>query len=1161
MSNIVNLNQQKLLKLLGVVSPNTIYTMAPKHYIVRGFDYYRKGYLLSFHWSRDFTAMKAVVTGSRHYSVIFSVNSHGLGYSCDCPAWSPSTNCKHVICAFITIKNLLHADSFRNPSQDKEQRKYLLSCLFNAGTAEKEKAGDSIYSIVFELKHNALDIYIRKGGKRLTVSSNKEPKELEPLILPPYYHFYSKIYNIRRYLKDHGNKYHLLWKSDSNECPCSFDDALNYSCETELNAHVGHVKVRKILLKNGSEFENYFLEEDLIFDLDENKVGFLKDKSGWKLWNQLNDFDGAEDDLDDDFDAMIDHYFDDEDVDFNNDDTRSGQQHSSFAIPLREFNKFQIISPSRASSESFENLILKKNGKETRTEGALQAHRITVSASKKRNDLFVLHAECNVNGSRQTPSYRLFNFFIEANYGLRGPLKTKKRRAVLHRAFFDMLSAGKKTAATKVIREALSGGDFSRPSIRREAREFLQEYLSLFLIPEVQLQLHENWTVSPVDKGRELLLYRIPYELFGWKIFADSAGHDEMFVPSRDLLEGLPLLYDKCREHGIELYFKNRPVVRSTWDFSFDATRTSGIDWFEIRPEIRCNGTAVEESLWNVILRGQSVVEKEDSIQVMDSNSRRIFNIISAMYRSGRFSETGKKEKEIVKVPRLGILDWIDLRRNGVTVKLPPEDERIMERLTRFEKIEPRSLPEKLKARLRPYQKEGYEWLSFLYEHKFGACLADDMGLGKTVQAIALLGGISEGIVSCTERDRACPHLIVVPPSLLFNWENEIRKFYPALKIYHYTGKDRDTGFGGHDIVLTTYALVRRDIEKLKGIRFNAVIFDEAQAIKNIYADTTGAVRQLTSYFKLAMTGTPLENHLGEYYSIIDLILPGLLGEYDMFRPLLKCEASPELDIIIRRTGPFVLRRTKEKILKELPRKLETDIYLELTEKQKGLYKKTVEQVRSTINDAYKSRTAAQAKIIALTAILKLRQLCLSPRLLSEDIPETSPKIEFLLNKLKELQDENHSALVFSQFTSFLDILEEDLKKTGMKFQRLDGTTPSGKRKKLVETFQSESGPSIFLLSLKAGGQGLNLTKASYVFHLDPWWNPAVENQASDRAHRIGQRKKVTVTRILTHHTIEEKMMHLKKKKLALYQAVMDGTKGGKKSQSITKDDFSFLLG
>ena len=352
---------------------------------------------------------------------------------------------------------------------------------------------------------------------------------------------------------------------------------------------------------------------------------------------------------------------------------------------------------------------------------------------------------------------------------------------------------------------------------------------------------------------------------------------------------------------------------------------------------------------------------------------------------------------------------------------------------------------------------------------------------------------------------------------------------------------------------------MRRDIDRLKDIPFSVIVFDEVQAVKNILADTTGAVRRLKGRFKLALTGTPVENHVGEYYSIMDLVLPGLLGDYKTFQQQAKHEATTFLPTVVERTKPFLLRRTKERILKELPPRIEQDVYLPLTEKQKKFYNRTVEEVRSVIDKAYGTKAGAQARIIALTAIMKLRQICLTPELLVPGHREESPKIDFLRQKLEELSSESHSALVFSQFTSFLDIVENEIDLNGTRVYRLDGKTPVAQRKTIVEAFQGSEGPAVFLLSLKAGGQGLNLTKASYVFHLDPWWNPAVENQASDRAHRIGQRNTVIITRLLMSHTVEEKMMQQKKKKLALYRALLESSeKGG--TTAITREDFNFLL-
>jgi non-specific serine/threonine protein kinase len=254
------------------------------------------------------------------------------------------------------------------------------------------------------------------------------------------------------------------------------------------------------------------------------------------------------------------------------------------------------------------------------------------------------------------------------------------------------------------------------------------------------------------------------------------------------------------------------------------------------------------------------------------------------------------------------------------------------------------------------------------------------------------------------------------------------------------------------------------------------------------------------------------------------------------------------------------LRRTKAEILHDLPPKIESEVFLDLTDRQKALYQQTVAQVRTTIDEAYRTKTSGQAQFIALTAILKLRQVCLSPRLLTNRADEPSPKLSFLVERLHVLLDEGHSALVFSQFTSFLDLVEEACVRHALPYHRLDGSTAAATRKTRVAAFQGGEQPSVFLLSLKAGGQGLNLTKATYVFHLDPWWNPAVENQASDRAHRIGQQRTVTIVRILMRHSIEEKMMALKQRKLDLYDAVMRGVVRGLGQGVLTRDDFEFLL-
>ncbi len=1143
-----NSTKAELLGLLQAFSPGDIYTLAPKQYVVRGFDYYRQGRLLDVEWPPDQSGLIAFVKGTKTYQVALKASGSHLSFSCGCPAWSFYSNCKHVICSLLTIKNLLDPAAFKIVYRDEFHREELLRQLYEDQLSaadvvmKNDKAEEPApkvkgYSLIINKGKQINELYIRLDGKRLRQYHHTCPHELRQFVhpLPSYLHM-SRLLNFEHFLHRYGNKYPIILETESGEPRLLFDAGDQYRTCTGFDAYSDHVEISKLCMHEDREIGVTGIFGDYIFDLEAGTFSLIKDRRGWQLWNEANDILNTSD--------SYEKAPDDDNI--------------SFSLPVGMFRMPQLIFSSSEGDVPL-YLILKTEGSPAMVLKPVPSYRMMISQVPEA-DFFTLRAECIIESVPASPAFNLFRMLTSTRSGLSSPLRIHKRRRVLCQAFFDMLMEETKTGADSIIRKAFSNVDFRRYSIKREAREVLKTQLAIFNHDERQLLLQNNrWLSVDVNKKRELSLYRLAYEIFGWEIFRDMQQHDLMNVSAEEMSRNLPLLYERLKEQEIELYYEHKPVKTTSWDFAFDATRSSNLDWFEIRPEIRCDGKLIDEKTWQKILAGRGMSEQDDCVRILDANSQKVLSMISDICTTEGKEKGGRRE--VVQVPRLRILDWIMLRNNGVRIKLSQEDEEIINRLTTFDKIEARPLPSRLKAKLRAYQKAGYAWLAFLYENRFGACLADDMGLGKTIQAISLLGGIREGRISCRGRDEQYPHLIVLPPSLLFNWENEITRFYPDLKIVFYTGKDRNTSFEGFDVVLTSYGLARRDIEKLKEIKFDVIIFDEAQAIKNIYADVTGAVRQLKGNFKLAMTGTPVENHIGEYFSIVDLAVPGLLGEYEEFRPLIRQEVSPSLDRIIRRTRPFVLRRTKEKILKELPPKTETDIYLDLTEKQKALYKRTVAQVRQTIDEAFRTKTGQQAQIIALTAIMKLRQLCVSPQLLAPEIKETSPKIVFLIESLRELLEENHSALVFSQFTSFLDVLEPDLVKHNIGFLRLDGSTQVKKRKKLIESFQNGDGPSVFLLSLKAGGQGLNLTRASYVFHLDPWWNPAVENQASDRAHRIGQKKNVTITRILMRHTIEEKMMALKKKKLELYKAVMDESGTGKKGFSITKADFNFLLG
>ncbi len=1151
------MEENKVIKLLEESPVNNIYSIAPKQYLRRGFEYYREGRLLYFEWSEDYQILKARVKGSALYSVSFFIKKGGLSFKCDCPAWSPFEHCKHVICALVTIRNLLNPNYFNISGQREEYRNSLKSSLFSFAApvlkeppAHKSKANKKspVYSIVAEKNYYSgfLSISVQKDNMQLPpYSTYSIPRELFGMAEKRYDYIVNPAKAFTKYLQRHGNDYPLFLKVKDKKIHVEWDTSLVFSTFTGLNVKGDMVALERLCISNNDVCkEPHLLGDNIIADLKTGKLSLIKDRVGWKPYQ-----------------LFMSSMMEDRPHSYNNPYNASygfGREDDDFikSMPLKVFENCQFNIPDECRGY----IQFKVNDEAISSVTARPHYSMTIEEDEQEQGNLILKACSSIEGFRGDTTQSFFNLlkYLGNDHYLSGYLKAKKRRAILIKAFFMLLSVKQKTKAMEIINDALSGDDFYKRKIKSEARQCLTDAFSALNTGSTRVQFcNGKWHLTQNDRDRESLLYIIPYEIFGIDIFQGMRSHNEMSMPADELYRHLPALYLKLKEHNIPLFFKGKPIQTSTWEFSFDCSRESGIDWFEIRPEIRCSGKAIDDNSWQMALKQNGVVEGGDYIQILDSNSQEILKAIAGICRESTAAKG--RIKEIVRVPRLQILDWIYLRNMGVKVRLSKEDDDLIERLNRFEKIEERTIPENLAADLRPYQREAYYWLSFLYEHRFGACLADDMGLGKTIQAICLLAGIKEEKVRPSSPANG-PHLLVLPPTLLFNWENELRRFYPDLKMHLYTGAERSLEFGECDIVLTTYGLVRRDIQKLKEIQFHVIVFDEAQAVKNIYADTTGAVRQLKGYFKLTMTGTPLENHLGEYYSIIDLSLPGLLGEYNDFMSHIKQDASPHIDLILRRARPFVLRRTKEKILKELPPKIESDIYLELTDKQKVLYKKTVEMVRSRIDEAYHSKTAAQAQIIALTAILKLRQLCVSPMLLDPTIDEPSPKIEFLIGKLRELMDEGHSALVFSQFTSFLNILEKELRRHSLSFCRLDGSTIVGKRKKLVEDFQNGGGASIFLLSLKAGGQGLNLTKASYVFHLDPWWNPAVENQASDRAHRIGQKNKVSIMRILMRHTIEEKMMALKKKKLEIYKTVMECSVSGRKGLSISKTDFDYLL-
>ena len=447
-------------------------------------------------------------------------------------------------------------------------------------------------------------------------------------------------------------------------------------------------------------------------------------------------------------------------------------------------------------------------------------------------------------------------------------------------------------------------------------------------------------------------------------------------------------------------------------------------------------------------------------------------------------------------------------------------------------------VPTTLEAELREYQEEGFSWMSRLAKWGVGACLADDMGLGKTVQTLSIL----------LERASMGPALVVAPTSVSNNWESEVQKFAPTLKPFFYREGNRQElldNAGEYDIIIASYGLLQQDGEQFIEKQWSTIVLDEAQAIKNINAKRTKIAHKLQGDFKLVTTGTPIENHLGELWSIFRFLNPGLLGTQQQFMhnfitPIEKDsndDARIQLKNLIK---PFILRRTKTQVLHELPPKTEITVEIPLSEGERALY----EAVRSSALEnlaANNSERQSGEHLKVLAAITKLRLASCHPQLVMSDSTLSSSKLDHFGKLLEELIENNHKALVFSQFVKYLSIIRAFLDERGIKYQYLDGSTPVAQRKARVDAFQAGEG-EIFLISLKAGGSGLNLTAADYVIHMDPWWNPAVENQASDRAHRIGQTRPVTIYRLVAENTIEQKIVKLHEHKRDLADSLLEGS-------------------
>ena len=1154
------------LQLLREMPAGALYGFAAKDNLLRGLEACQSCVITGAEWRDDRRALTlALRSGPR---VMFTAEGDRLLTECSCGKREPGRQCVHLVTCWALLKKIVSPESLtavrfnarmlndleillglkeaeessglaeppvRDLLRERLERARALRKTALTSKSTEQKAAKGPIRLVLEVRTGYLYGTIQAGDEQLhRYAGEGIPADLLRFMTQHFYFEPTRNY-FRDFAELKGGYPIVLRQRGGRELPLTFRNDAPLRTGVTFSLDGDSVRISKCQADGSPLPAEALVAGECLIDPAEKTIRPLSDLTPWELWDSV--FDGLD---------ALSEFSGEEDFE---------QKGATLTTSAQFFNFLAFRVSSDLVKKAGDRIRFIFHG-ETSDPKCLHdlSYLIEIDDDPDR-EVISLMPQGELAGvffPLFAPTFRLFMPRFRDSFPQ--PLRAKKRLSAMIETCFALLEAGNRTARDRIMRTGLGGPDFVKRSVKSDARRVVNEFAQS-CAQEMLLTFAtaEGWCFGREDRLAQVRLIRLLYRLYGIGSFVDGDWPCTVELERMSFLPRLDELAAALRKEGFGLFLGREPLALGLWDFTVTAA-AEGIDWFELRPEIRCNGELLAADEIHRLLK-EGVLRQGNSCYLLADEQRYLLELLTG---AGDGKGKRKKKAEIVRIPRLQILDWLELRSRGVTLRLPPEEEKLLAGLTRLEKIPERLLPQGLTAELRPYQKEGFEWLAFLHEHRFGACLADDMGLGKTVQAITFLAGLAEGIIPTAETERLL-HLIVVPPSLLFNWESEIARFFPTFRVVTYAGQKRNADFAEADIVLTSYGILQRDVDILAPMPFHVVVFDEAQQVKNINAATTGAARRISARFKLALTGTPMENHLGEYFSIMDLCVPGLLGSYEEFRRRIDIRGFGGVDTLVRRTRPFILRRSKQMIADELPPRVEADLYLEMNPKQRALYQKTVEEVKGAVAEAFREKNPGQARMMALTAILRLRQICLCPSLVSSGAKADSPKLECLAEQLAELRDEGHSVLAFSQFTSYLDIIEEGLKRHKLPYLRLDGSTPVLKRKDLVTRFQNSDQPLVFLISLKAGGKGLNLTRATYVYHLDPWWNPAVENQASDRAHRIGQTAKVTVTRLLMRHTVEEKMMSLKERKLKLFKALLDDATGAG-GATLSKEDFDFLL-
>ncbi|MFN9710357.1 MAG: DEAD/DEAH box helicase, partial [Bacteroidota bacterium] len=580
---------------------------------------------------------------------------------------------------------------------------------------------------------------------------------------------------------------------------------------------------------------------------------------------------------------------------------------------------------------------------------------------------------------------------------------------------------------------------------------------------------------------------------------------------------------------------------------------SNGVDWFDAKIDVRFGDQQVSvEEIKKAVQNKQGYVQLQDgTMGVLPEGWLKKYSIL---FRVGE----NKQENIRLSKYHINLIDMLYEQRDEEEIQIALDEK--MERLKSFRNIEKIEPPDTLKNILRPYQVSGFQWLNFLHQVGWGGILADDMGLGKTIQALSFALHLH------TQNPNA-RILVVCPTTLIYNWENEIKKFAPQLNYAIHHGGQRTKDIANHhneNIIITTYGTLRSDIKIFSETTFDFIILDESQAIKNPGSKVAKAVCLLKGMHRLCMSGTPLQNNTFDIYAQMNFLNPGLLGTVDHFRnnfstPIDKFGEPEQKDELKKIIYPFILRRAKEQVAKDLPEKTETVLYCEMEDVQRSVYETFRNEYRSKILGTIDEVGIRNSQLTILQGLMKLRQICDAPSILKDEegLPTDSIKLDELCRELTENIGTN-KALVFSQFLGMLSLIKEKLNELNIPFVYFDGSSSAEERVNAVNRFQTDSSIRVFLISLKAGGVGLNLTAASYVYLVDPWWNPAVEQQAIDRTHRIGQTNNIFAYRMICKNTIEDKILQLQERKRSLAKDIV--SEDNHFVKSLSREDVEFLF-